>query len=162
MLNKYKAISWICTNVVKHASTTAEMYEGPHYRLSSSIISTHLWLYSWTCTGGSSPPVALRRDLPPWVFEFHVNLVCNDTLSSAQMLLWYPYQAEVIFCHPTQRRDRCANMVKGPAFTQTKMTYDFIYILARVCGAECWESYLKLYKPNRYLSEVFFTGFYMC
>lgn len=58
-----------------------KMHSRPHYRLSGSMIFSNLRLYGSTSTRDSSPPVASRRDLPPLTLAFHVNIVCNDTLS---------------------------------------------------------------------------------
>lgn len=72
---------WMCNDAVKHASKTIKIHSRPHYRPCSSVIFSNLWLYSSTCSRASSPPTGYRPDLPPLASVFHVNIVCNDTLS---------------------------------------------------------------------------------
>lgn len=125
------------------------MHSRPHYRLSGSIILSNLWLYGSTCTRASSPPVALRSDLPPLVFAFHVNIVCNDTLSRAQMLLWPSYQAEVIFATPPKGGPASPLWLKALLSPRPKwQTWFYLYILTMVPCGECRESYLKLYEDS--------------
>lgn len=75
------------------------------------------------------------------------------------MLLWPSNQAEVIFATPPKRGAASPPWLKALLSPRPKwQTWFYLYILTRVCGVECWESYLKLYKDladTRWLVELF-------
>lgn len=75
------------------------------------------------------------------------------------MLLWPSYQAEVIFATPPKKGAASPPWLKALLSPRPKwQTWFYLYILTRVCGAECWESYLKLYKDladSCWLVELF-------
>lgn len=75
------ALPWTCNDAVQHPSATIKLLCRPHYRLSGSIISSNLQWYGSACTRASSPPIASRCEATTPVFAFHVNIVCNNTLS---------------------------------------------------------------------------------
>lgn len=63
------------------------------------------------------------------------------------MLLWPSYQAEVIFATPPKRGAASPPWLKSMLSPRPKwQMWFYLYILNRVCGGECWESSLKLYK----------------
>lgn len=75
------------------------------------------------------------------------------------MLLWPSYQAEVIVATPPKRGAASPPWLKALLSPRPKwQMWFYLYILTTVCGAECWESYLKLYKDladTHWLVELF-------